>query len=478
MRCEPIMPREPLSSPARWALTSLALSMLMPSLDTSIANAGLPILATAFEATFQQVQWIVLAYLLAITTLIVSVGRLGDGFGRRRLLLIGIGIFTSASLACALAPGLGWLIGARAVQGVGAAIMFALTVALVADAVPKARAGSAMGLLATMSAAGTSLGPSLGGLLMTHVGWQAIFLLNVPLGLLNIWLVYRFLPADRAAGPGPRVAFDYSGSAVLVLTLAAYALAMTLEGFTVPLLLASLCGAGLFFMIEKKAKAPLIRLSLFSDPRLNSSLTLTLLVTTVMMTTLVVGPFYLHRGLGLSSTMVGVALSIGPLLSAMSGVPAGRLVDRFGARRIVPGALLGMAGGCSLLALLPMSMGLAAYVLPIMVIAVGYALFQAANNTGLMAGVRQEQRGVVSAMLGLARNLGLITGAAVMGAVFALAAGDPTQAPATAIASGLHITFGVAVALMAMALIISRAQFNCRSEPAREEAGTANISSD
>ncbi|MEZ1321104.1 MFS transporter [Pseudomonas fluorescens] len=470
------MSREPLSTPARWALTSLALSMLMPSLDTSIANAGLPILATAFDATFQQVQWIVLAYLLAITTLIVSVGRLGDGFGRRRLLLIGIGIFTSASLACALAPGLGWLIGARAVQGVGAAIMFALTVALVADAVPKARAGSAMGLLATMSATGTSLGPSLGGLLMTHVGWQAIFLLNVPLGLLNAWLVYRYLPADRAAGR--RMAFDYSGSAVLVFTLAAYALAMTLEGFTLPLLLASLCGLGLFVVVEKKAEAPLIRLSLFADRRLSSSLALTLLVTTVMMTTLVVGPFYLHRGLGLSSTMVGVALSTGPLLSAMSGVPAGRLVDRFGARRIVPGALLGMAGGCSLLALLPMRMGLPAYVMPIIVIAVGYALFQAANNTGLMAGVRQDQRGVVSAMLGLARNLGLITGAAVMGAVFALAAGDPTQAPATVIASGLHITFGVAVALMAMALIISRAQFKCGSEPAREEAGTANISGD
>jgi EmrB/QacA subfamily drug resistance transporter len=450
------MSQEPLSTSARWALTSLALSMLMPSLDTSIANAGLPILATAFEATFQQVQWIVLAYLLAITTLIVSVGRLGDGFGRRRLLLIGIGIFTSASLACALAPGLGWLIGARAVQGVGAAIMFALTVALVADAVPKSRAGSAMGLLATMSATGTSLGPSLGGLLMTHVGWQAIFLLNVPLGLLNAWLVYRYLPADRATGP--RVAFDYSGSVVLVLTLAAYALAMTLEGFTVPLLLTSLCGAGLFIVVEMKAKSPLIRLSLFSDARLSSSLTLTLLVTTVMMTTLVVGPFYLHRGLGLSSTMVGVALSIGPLLSAFGGVPAGRLVDRFGARRIVPGALLGMACGCGLLALLPMSLGLPAYLLPIAVVAVGYALFQAANNTGLMAGVRQEQRGVVSAMLGLARNLGLITGAAVMGAVFALAAGDPTQAPATAIASGLHITFGVASALMLTALIISRAE--------------------
>ena len=454
------MPREPLSTTARWALTSLALSMLMPSLDTSIANAGLPILATAFDATFQQVQWIVLAYLLAITTLIVSVGRLGDSFGRRRLLLIGIGIFTAASLCCALSPGLGWLIGARAVQGLGAAIMFALTVALVADAVPKARAGSAMGLLATMSATGTTLGPSLGGLLMASVGWQAIFLLNVPLGLLNVWLVYRFLPADRASGP--RVPFDYSGSAVLMLTLAAYALAMTLEGLMWPLLLASLCGAGVFILVEMKAQSPLIRLSLFSDARLSSSLALTLLVTTVMMTTLVVGPFYLHRGLGLSSAMVGVTLSVGPLLSALSGVPAGRLVDRFGAQRIVPGALLGMACGCALLALLPMSLGLPAYVLPIMLIAAGYALFQAANNTGLMAGVSQDQRGVVSAMLGLARNLGLITGAAVMGAVFALAAGDPTQAPATAIASGLHTTFGVATALMLLTLIISRVQATTR----------------
>ena len=460
------MPHEPLSNSARWALTSLALSMLMPSLDTSIANAGLPMLAMAFDATFQQVQWIVLAYLLAITTLIVSVGRLGDGWGRRRLMLIGIALFTIASLACALATELGWLIGARAVQGVGAAIMFALTVALVADAVPKARAGSAMGLLATISATGTSLGPSLGGLLMEHVGWQAIFLINVPLGLLNAWLVYRYLPADRTVGP--RVAFDYPGSAVLVLTLAAYALAMTLEGFTLPLLLASLCGAGVFFVVEKRVKAPLINLSLFSDPRLSSSLALTLLVTTVMMTTLVVGPFYLSRGLGLSHAMVGLTLSVGPLLSALGGVPAGRLVDRFGARRIVPGALFAMVCGCALLALLPMALGLPAYVLPIILVATGYALFQAANNTGLISGVRQEQRGVVGALLGLARNLGLITGAAVMGAVFALAAGNPIQAPATEIGSGFHITFSVALALMVTALIISRAQF--KSAPAIDNA--------
>lgn len=446
------MHREPLSPSARWALTSLALSMLMPSLDTSIANAGLPTLAVAFDATFQQVQWIVLAYLLAITTLIVSVGRLGDGLGRRRLLLIGIGIFTSASLACALAPSLAWLIGARAVQGLGAAIMFALTVALVADAVPKSRSGSAMGLLATMSATGTTLGPSLGGLLMAHVGWQSIFVINVPLGLLNAWLVYRFLPKDRTACTP--VAFDYPGTAVLMLTLAAYALAMTLEGFTQALLLLSLFGVGLFIVIEKKSKTPLIHLSLFADTRMSSSLALTLLVTTVMMTTLVVGPFYLSRGLSLSSTQVGLVLSIGPLLAAFSGVPAGRLVDRFGARRMVPGALLGLACGCGLLALLPMSFGVFAYVLPITVVALSYALFQAANNTGLMAGVAQDQRGVVSAMLGLARNLGLITGAAAMGAVFALATDDPTQAPAAVIAAGLHMTFGVATVLMVAGLVL------------------------
>src|SRR4051794_16575375 len=117
----------------RWALASLSISMLMPSLDTSIANVALPTLAHAFSASFQEVQWIVLAYLLAITTLIVSVGRLGDMIGRRRLLLIGISVFTMASLLCGIAPTLWLLIAARAAQGLGAAIMMALTMALAGE---------------------------------------------------------------------------------------------------------------------------------------------------------------------------------------------------------------------------------------------------------------------------------------------------------------------------------------------------------
>ncbi|WP_085656345.1 MFS transporter [Pseudomonas sp. B11(2017)] len=446
----------PLHRSSRWALTGLSLSMLMPSLDTSIANAGLPTLAAAFGAAFAQVQWVVLAYLLAITTLIVSAGRLGDLIGRRRLMLIGIGLFTAASLCCALAPGLGWLIAARAVQGLGAAVMLALTAALVGDAVPKAQTGRAMGLLGTMSAIGTSLGPSLGGLLIAQTGWPSIFLINVPLGLLNGWLVWRHLPADR--GVEKRVRFDHAGTLALALTLAAYALAMTVTGTpgaTVALLSISLLGLGLFVAVERRAAAPLMRMALFADPRRAAGLAMTALVATVMMTTLVVGPFYLSRGLGLGSLAVGLALSVGPLVAALGGVPAGWLVDRFGTRRMVAGGLAAMAGGCVLLAVLPTGLGLPGYLLPIAWVTAGYALFQAANSSALMADVGQDLRGVMSAMLGLARNLGLITGAAAMGTVFARVAGDPAQAPAAMIAAGLHLTFGVAATLMVIALTVN-----------------------
>src|SRR6185369_1645194 len=167
--------------------------------DTSIANAGLPALAQAFSASFQAVKWIVLAYLLAITTLIVSVGRFGDIAGRRRLLLAGILLFTMASVLCGVSPTLWCLVAARAAQGLGAAIMMALTMACVSETVPKEKTGSTMGLLGTMSAIGTTLGPSLGGLLIAGFGWRAIFLVNVPLGLLTLLLAYRYLPADRPA---------------------------------------------------------------------------------------------------------------------------------------------------------------------------------------------------------------------------------------------------------------------------------------
>src|SRR6202048_3311097 len=181
----------------RWALAGLSLSMLLAPLGTSIANVASPTLAQSFSASFQEVQWIVLAYLLAITTLIVSIGRLGDITGRRRLLLAGLFLFTFASVLCGVAPTLWLLIMARAAQGLGAAVMMALTMAFVGETVPKAQTGSAMGLLGTMSAIGTALGPSLGGVLIAGPGWRAIFLVNLPLGILNFLLAQRCLPVDR-----------------------------------------------------------------------------------------------------------------------------------------------------------------------------------------------------------------------------------------------------------------------------------------
>lgn len=178
------------------------------------------------------------------------------------------------------------------------------------------------------------------------------------------------------------------------------------------------------------------------------------LVSTVMMATLVVGPFYLSRTLGLGAAPVGFVLSVGPLVAATTGVPAGRLADRFGARRTTLLGLLTMTAGATALSLIPASLGVLGYVAPLAVVTAGYAVFQTANNTAVMADVGPERRGVVSGMLGLSRNLGLVTGASVMGAVFthASASADIASAPAGAVATGMRFTFLVASALILVAL--------------------------
>lgn len=453
-------PRQAIS--LRWTLISLSLAMLLSSLGTSIANVGLPTLARAFDASFQAVQWIVLAYLLSITAVIVSVGRLGDAVGRRRVLIAGIFLFTAASVLCGIAPTLGWLIAARAVQGLGAATMMALTMAMVGEAVPKEKIGSAMGLLGTMSAAGTALGPSLGGGLIAGFGWRSLFLINAPLGLLALFLAHRHLPGDRVRAKTDAVGFDATGTLLLALTLGAYALAMTLGrgnfgALNQTLLLAAIVGLALFVLAEKKAAAPLIRLAMFHQPGLKGSLVMSALVSTVLMATLVVGPFYLSRALKLNAGLVGMVMSAGPLVAALAGVPAGRLVDRFGASLTTIVGLAGVATGASVLSALPAPSGIPGYIIPLIVLTAGYALFQAANNTAVMANLRPDQRGVISGLLNLSRNLGLITGASVMGAVFAFASGthDIMAANPAAVTTGMRVTFALATGLIVGALAIA-----------------------
>lgn len=397
-------PAQPL---LRGVLISLSLAMLLSSLSTSIANVALPTLVQAFASPFQAVQWVVIAYLMTITVVIVCVGRLGDVVGRRRLMLIGLAMFTLASVACGLSFSLWQLIAARVMQGLGAAIMMALTLALVSELVPKNRAGSAMGLLGSLTATGTAMGPTLGGLLIGAWGWQAIFWVQVPLGLVALASAFRHLPADAVPALPAAARLDHVSAVLQALR----------------------------------------------RPVVATGLTISALATTVVMATLVVGPFYLAGALDLNAMRMGLVMSIGPAVAALAGAPAGRLVDRLGAHRVGMGGIGLMLLGSASLPFAASEWGVAGYAAALALITAGYATVQTANNTAVMACARADQRGLVSGLLNLSRNLGLITGASVMGALFQFGASSAlgAGADAQALDAGLRLTFFVAAALVAAA---------------------------
>ncbi len=375
---------------------TLALSMLLTSLGTSIANIALPTLAEAFSAPFAQVQSVVVAYLATLTVSVVIAGRLGDRHGLKPMLMVGLAVFGIASGLCSVAPNLWLLIGARALQGIGAAFLMTLAMALMRQTASEARMGRAMGLLGTVSALGTALGPSLGGLLIELTGWRGIFWIQFPMACIAFVLAFVTLPGDTGKG------------------VTASASVWSVLGW-----------------------------------RLAPNLVVNFLVAAVMMTTLVVGPFYLGFGLGLKAAQVGLVMAIGPVISIFSGVPSGR--------RVLAMGLALLAAGACLLAFAPNMIGLAGYVLSIIVLTPGYQLFQAANNTATLADVPKDRRGTVSGLLSLSRNLGLITGASVMGAVFAFGVGTQAfaHADASAIATGMCLTFLLAGVMMIFSIVIT-----------------------
>lgn len=385
------------------ATLALSLAMLLASLGTSIANIALPSLAQAFAAPFHEVQAVVVAYLLALTVAVTTAGRLGDRRGLKPTLVAGLVLFVAASLLCAVAPSLAVLVAARALQGVGAAFLMTLAMALMRQTANEANIGRAMGLLGTVSAIGTALGPALGGLLIPVAGWRGVFWVQVPLAILALGLVMASLPNDRAMGNRP------------------------------PGVWAAL------------------------DRRLLPSLLANVLVAAVMMASLVVGPFYLALALGLRPATVGAIMAIGPVISIVSGVPSGRLVDRWGSGRVIVLGLLLLAAGSLLMAFLPGLIGVAGFLAAVFALTPGYQLFQAANNTAVLADVPKDRRGTVSGLLSLSRNIGLIAGASAMGAVFAFGAGtgDFATASAAAIEAGLRLTFMLASALILLALALT-----------------------
>jgi MFS family permease len=442
-------------------LAALAGAMLLASLGVSIATVALPALTRDLSAPVAGVQWVVLAYLISVTVTIVLAGQLGDQLGQRRMLIAGLVLFAVASVLCAAAPTLAMLIAGRAVQGIGGAILMALSVSLIRETVARERTGSAMGLLGTMSAIGTALGPSLGGVLIAGFGWRAAFVALAGAGFLVLGIASRTIPPTSVPTHKADGRMDWPGAALLAVTLTFYALATAGGKAAVTpgaalLLPAAVLALALFVFIEIRSASPLVPVSILLDRATGSALAMNILVTTVMMSTLVVGPFFLSFSLGLNDALVGLVMAIGPVTAALSGVLAGRVTDRFGARPVLAAGLVEMTLGLVCLALLPRFLSVAGYVAALIVLTPGFQLFLAANNTSVMVAARDDQRGLLSGLLGLSRNLGFMTGASVMATLFAAAVG-PSDIVATApdiIADAFTTTFLVASGLTLLALIL------------------------
>ncbi|MEI7196543.1 MFS transporter [Pectobacterium versatile] len=384
---------------------TLALAILSASLGTSIANIALPTLTAVFSAPFAQVQAVVIAYLAAMALSVVIAGRLGDRYGLKPVFIAGLWLFAIASLLCAIAPQLWQLIAARALQGIGAAFLMTLGMALLRQTAGEKHVGRAMGIVGTVSALGTALGPSVGGFLLAIAGWRSLFWIQIPLVTIVLFMAFTLLPATPV-----------------------------------------------------KEKASLSGGLSLRNTTLLPNLTINAAVTAVIMTTLIVGPYYLGLGLGLKETLVGLVMAIGPAVATFSGIPSGRLVDTWGFRRALTAGLSLVVTGTFMLAILPNLLGVTGYILAIIVLTPGYQLFQAANNTATLAEVPGNQRGTVSGLLNLSRNIGLIAGASIMGQVFALGVGteDFTHAAPASLANGMQLTFFLAGAMVLVAIAFTR----------------------
>lgn len=440
-------------------LITLAAATLTASLGISIASVLLPTLTRSFSATVSEVQWVVLAYLMSVTITIVSAGRLGDLFGHRRVLIGGLAVFIAASAISAMAPTLGVLIAGRALQGLGGAILIALPMSIARVFVPTARLGTAMGLLGTTSAVGTALGPSLGGLLLTWGDWRVAFwLLAGFAGVALALTITALAPRPERAGASLKE-MDVPGTVVLVGALAAYALATSGGAAGLPvspglLIFAALVALVLFVIVETRVASPLVPMALLRDRTAGIGFVMNLAVGTVMMSTLVVGPFFLAFSLGLNDALIGLVLAVGPMVAALSGLPAGRLTDRLGAKRVMILGLVQTLLGLLCLAFLPRYVGTGGYVAALILLTPGFQLFLAANNTAVLAEAAQEQRGRLSGLLGLSRNLGLMTGASAMSTLFVvlLGTGDAAQAPPADVAHAFSMTFTAAAGLALITL--------------------------
>lgn len=449
-------------------MSGVGLGVLMGTLDAGIVNISLPTLVEAFQTDFASVQWVVLSYLLVITSLMLSVARLGDMLGKKKVYMAGLALFTLGSLLCGLSPGIRWLIGFRALQGVGAVMMTALGTAIITEIVPAAERGRALGIMGSVVSIGIAAGPMLGGVLIGLVGWQAVFLVNVPLGIVTLFMVWRVVPASARRAQGQR--FDVTGAVLMFLTLGSYALGMTLgqrlgfeRGLIIGLLSGSVVGLLLFVWVEGRVSSPMLDLSLFRNVLFSLNLLMGFL-TFIMIGGMFIFPFFLELVQGYPTEQVGLMMSIFPVMMGITAPLSGALSDRFGSRIISLAGLAVIVAGCVAISTLYEEVSVIGYLLRLAPLGIGMGMFQSPNNSAIMGAAPREKLGVASGLLALVRTLGQTTGLPLIGMLFTaqvMAAGglvagsDVAAAPPFALVAGVGGTFRVLAGVILLSTLLA-----------------------
>lgn len=442
------------------AVLVLSLATLVAAIDTNIVNIGLPTISRDLHTGFSSVQWVMLSYMLAVTALVVGVGRIGDLFGKKRIFTVGLFLFSIFSLLCGLSRSIGMLIAMRALQGVGGAILMSISFALVADLVPEEKIMGSMAALTAMLPIGFALGPTVGGLLLSLGSWRYLFFFNVPLGLVALLLSLRF-PDDHSASAEQR-RFDWLGLLLLAATLVAYIMGITqtenvgMAWGTALLFLGALAGLVLFLIRERRERNPLVELSLFRSGTFNASLIVSVLVYTVITGNWLIVPFYLQQAKGLSTLACGMMMTVGPVGCALFTPVAGKLAERFGSFAVMKAGVLAFAVGTFCMSTLSLHASALRFIVTLFCFNGSLAFFQTPNNAEVISSAQPEKRGVASGLLNLSRTVGQVTGTAVLGAIFYFFTGTKTLADAepARIVTGIHYAYFIAGFVAAAAFLI------------------------
>jgi EmrB/QacA subfamily drug resistance transporter len=449
-------------------MAAVATGVFLGTIDSSIINVSLPTLRQALQTDFPTIQWVILGYLLTVTSLLLSVGRLADIHGKKRIYLLGFIIFTLASMLCGTSPTAGWLVAFRVVQAIGAAMVTGLGAGIITSVFPPSERGKALGIMGTVVSVGIATGPAVGGLLIGTVGWRAIFFVNVPIGIIGVLMIRTFVPADT---PADQQQFDFGGAATLFISLLSLLLALTLGqrwGFDTPPIIALFFSfilfLAIFLLIESKVKQPMVNLTMFRNPLFSFSL-LTGLMSFIALGGTFILPFYLQDVQGYSAREVGLLLSVLPIMLSVTSPLSGALSDRFGTRGLATAGLLLIALTFILLiSALQVGTSTLGYILRMAPLGIGVGIFHSPNNSAIMGSVNKERLGVASGFLAISRTLGQTTGVAVIGTIFAARsaahAGLATSAnieaasPA-ALVHGLHDAAIIVGLMMLVATFIS-----------------------